>query len=112
MKWYSCLHLCRISCFTVQLAHWSVMELEDPRKDSDPPERAASGDVIPLFGGGGVRGQRNDEARRFETSVHYVTGHEAEWLRRELTGVVRELLLWARDEPNRSDEQDKGWEAA
>lgn len=32
------------------------------------------------------------------SEVNYVDGVEGEWLRRELAGALRELLIWARDD--------------
>jgi hypothetical protein len=52
------------------------------------------GRIIPLPRVGRDDGQRWD----FTAEVRSVSGPEGQWLRRELSGVVRELLTWARDD--------------
>lgn len=61
-------------------------------------ERDEGGRVIP-FPPGGQEGLRPGTGRwTFTTDVRWVGGAEGEWLRRELGGVVRDLLAWARDD--------------
>jgi hypothetical protein len=69
------------------------------RQDSSGPGRA------PDERGRSSRSRRGERRRhghaerwQFATEIRAVGGAEGEWLRRELAGVVGELLVWARDD--------------
>jgi hypothetical protein len=64
--------------------------------------------VIP-FPPGGRDGRNHSQADwPFTTNVRWVDGAEGEWLCKELASVVRELLLWACDDMNISDDERHG----
>lgn len=64
--------------------------------------------AIPFPPGGCGGRNRNQADWAFTTDVRWVDGAEGEWLRKELAGVVRELLLWACDDMNHSDDEHHG----
>ena len=76
-----------------------------------PPKRADAvanepdvAKVIP-FPPGGRKGRNRSEADwTFATEVRGVYGAEGAWLRKELAGVVRELLVWASDDMSTGDD--------
>jgi hypothetical protein len=56
------------------------------------------------------RGQDQDTAGdpwKFRTEVRSVGGAEGEWLRHELTGVLRDLLVWAYNDVAGNDWDDR-----
>jgi hypothetical protein len=57
------------------------------QSESDRPDN-----VVPL------PPRQATEAWTFTSEVNYADGVEGEWLRRELAGALRELLIWARDD--------------
>lgn len=69
------------------------------------------GQIIPFpRGGDGV--PLDDDRWEFRTEVHWVGGADGKWLRRELAGVLRELLTWARDDMTGDFENDGEEQAA
>lgn len=65
--------------------------------DADRPEATDvssddGGRVLPFPPGG------HDGRWTFSTDISWVSGAEGEWLRRELAGALRDLLVWARED--------------
>ena len=74
--------------------------------------RDEGGLVLP-FPPGGRDGQRRSDARwRFAASVRWVSAAEGEWLRRELAGVLRDLLVWAQEDMVGDEADSSGEERA
>ena len=70
------------------------------------------GQVIP-FPRGGRDGRNHSEVDwTFTTDIHWVDGADGAWLRKELAGVVRALLVWASHDMNDTAEGHHGEEAA
>ena len=68
------------------------------RDNAADPVCDEGGRVIPFPRGGRHGVQRDDDRWTFTTEVHLVDGPESKWLRRELAGVLRDLLAWADDD--------------
>lgn len=63
------------------------------------------------FPRGGRDGRDHGEVDwTFITDVRWVDGSDGEWLRKELAGVVRELLVWASEDMINSEDGDPGEE--
>ncbi len=56
------------------------------------------GRVIPFPRGGRDGIHRADGRWDFRTEVRWVEGAEGEWLRHELADVLRDVLVWARND--------------
>lgn len=64
--------------------------------------------VIPLPPRGDDRCHNSGHGWSYTTEIQWVGGQEGDWLRRELAGVLRNLLVWARDDldsPGAHDEE-------
>ena len=69
------------------------------RQDASGPGRVNNDRVVRLRDKRGALDRRGrDEGWEVTTAIRRVGGTEGEWLRRELAGVVRELLAWARED--------------
>jgi hypothetical protein len=63
---------------------------------------ADGGNVVPF-----VRPDHSDQSWRFASDVRLIGGAEGEWLQKEIAGVVRDLLLWARQDMHRPAARDE-----
>jgi hypothetical protein len=74
------------------------------RTDQTGPGRAHAGRVEAVHLRPRARGSEVDWG--FVAEVGWIGGAEGEWLRGELAAVVRDLLLWARDDQLRLPARD------
>lgn len=118
------MHLHRwLESFTLRLAKrrsldarscqgWSAVNVPDrPRERADAAAREPElAEVIPFPRGGRDGRNHHDVDWTFTTDVRWVDGAEGDWLRKELAGVVRELLVWASDDMTNSEGEEPGEE--
>jgi hypothetical protein len=91
------------------------MTAEHPNKSCQPAVDDADsteGTVIPFPQATRNPNKHRTERWKLAVDVRGVGGAEGEWLRRELAAVVRELLLWAREDLSSSELSDDHEERA
>lgn len=84
---------------------------DQPReRDEAAVHESELAEVIPFPRGGRDGRNHGDVDWTFITDVRWVGGPDGEWLRKELAGVVRELLVWASEDMTNSEDEDPGEE--